>query len=187
MESHINKKMNIIRTLPIAFTIQVFFLTACSAISVQSLRDDAVDVSKYKRFAVIEPSSFPPNADPRVNAITMRKINDTIAEELVLRGFTKVPKEEADFLVASYADIKGKIDISSYGYHYSYYGHYGNWGINDIAVREYDEGTLVIDFIDAGTQSMIWRGWATGRISDEPSLERLRQSVGTVLDRFPPF
>jgi hypothetical protein len=176
-----------LRIFPALLALPLLLLTGCSIVEVQSLGDDAVDFSQYKRFAVIEPSSFPSTADPRVNAITMRRVNRVIEEQMLINGFYKTEKEETDFLVAAHASIKGKIDISSYGYHYGYYGHRGHWGINDIALREYDEGTLIIDFIDANSDSMFWRGWATGPVSYDSDLKELSNAIAEILAQFPPL
>ena len=175
------------RTFYSIIVLPLLLLGGCSTIQVQSLGDDSVDLSRYKRFAVMEPDSFPPTADPRVNEITMRRINRVIEEQLVMNGFHKAPNEEADFLVASYANIEGKIDVTSYGYNYGYYGNYDGWGINDTVLREYDQGTLVIDFIDAGNDSLIWRGWATGPVSNDPDLKRMREAVTKILAQYPPM
>ena len=104
-----------------------------------------------------------------------------------MRGYFNTTREEADFLVASYANVEGKIDVTSYGYNYGYYGHYGPWGVNDTVVREYDQGTLVIDFFDASNNSLIWRGWGTGRISDDPDLARMREALAKILAQYPPM
>ena len=175
------------RIIPFFVILPLLLFAGCATITVQSLGDEAVDFSNYKRFAVIEPSSFPSTADPRINPITMGRINQVIEEQLLLNGFYKTYKEEADFLVASYASIKGKIDVTSYGYNYRSYGYYGGWGITDTAVREYDEGTLVIDFIDAAHNRLIWRGWATGPVSADPDLTRMRDAVTKILAQYPPL
>lgn len=176
-----------LKILLILLAFELLILIGCSTIRVQSLSDDTADLAQYKRFAVSEPESFPPNADPRVNEITMRKINRVIEEQMIVKGFQKTGKEDADFLVASYANIQGKIDAHSYGYTYGYYGRYGGWGLNDVVLREYDQGTLVIDFVAAANNSLIWRGWATAPVSNDADLTRMQEAVAKILAQYPPL
>ena len=54
-------------------------------------------------------------------------------------------------------------------------------------VRQYDEGTLVIDVVDANTKSLVWRGVASGEVARGGSSgQRLEQAVQKMFARFPP-
>jgi hypothetical protein len=56
--------------------------------------------------------------------------------------------------------------------------------------RTYDEGTLLIDVLEPGSQRLLWRGVGRAevhRISDPAKREeRLREAVAKILERFPP-
>ena len=53
---------------------------------------------------------------------------------------------------------------------------------------EFREGTLVIDFFDASTGQLVWRGWAQEAISRtaDYDLAYLEAVVHAILDRYPP-
>jgi hypothetical protein len=54
-------------------------------------------------------------------------------------------------------------------------------------MREYDEGLLVIDFLDPGTRTLLWRGIVRNsvRFQEEPETreQRIYQSVAAALRR----
>ena len=58
------------------------------------------------------------------------------------------------------------------------------------SVREYDEGTAILDVIDASTQKIVWRGIAEGRLKDHPTMsERYKATTAVaseLLGDFPP-
>jgi hypothetical protein len=57
-------------------------------------------------------------------------------------------------------------------------------------VSEYDSGTLVLDFVDARTKKVVWRGWAQnnmeGVIANQDRLEaHIDEAVRRMFERFP--
>ena len=63
-------------------------------------------------------------------------------------------------------------------------------GYADAVVREYEEGTLLIDVLRPGSGELPWRGSAQARLREQPSLEarekRVREGVEAILQQFPP-
>ena len=59
-----------------------------------------------------------------------------------------------------------------------------------VYVDEYDEGTLILDIVDASSRAIIWRGMAIDRVdflaSPEDKKETIREAVGKMLELFPP-
>ncbi len=78
------------------------------------------------------------------------------------------------------------------GYGYGGYGHrgfgYGSY-YGSSRVREYVEARLVLDVVDARTNELIWRGWATDDLDRNPRPEAVQQyieeAVEQILERFP--
>ena len=72
------------------------------------------------------------------------------------------------------------------GYYRGYYGGYYG-GVSGSTSYDYEQGTLMIDFIDARTGRLAWRGWAVGAnrqgYYDEAQVDA---SVDEILARFPP-
>ena len=77
-----------------------------------------------------------------------------------------------------------------YGYGYGGYGYGGYGGHGGYYVREYVQGTLVLDIVDADTNEVIWRGWAIDSLDLNPEPEKVQmyvdQAVEKILERFPP-
>ena len=62
--------------------------------------------------------------------------------------------------------------------------------VQDTYVREYDEGTLIIDIVDAGSNELVWRGAAQGEVnlaaSPQEREQRAQDAVQRILEDFPP-
>ena len=62
--------------------------------------------------------------------------------------------------------------------------------IPETRVRQYEEGTLVIDVADAREKELTWRGVGKGRLSRNPTPEQITADVDTAVEqipsRFPP-
>jgi hypothetical protein len=71
-------------------------------------------------------------------------------------------------------------------------GPYRRWGVASFEthVNQYDEGTLVIDIVDAEAGKLVWRGSGSRRISTSPTPQkttrRINEAVEAILARFPP-
>lgn len=57
-------------------------------------------------------------------------------------------------------------------------------------MSEYEEGTIVIDIVDARTDRVVWRGWAQsnmdGVIDNQDLLEKqIRKAVARMMERLP--
>ena len=77
--------------------------------------------------------------------------------------------------------------------HYRYgWGWYGGMGMGTSRtyVNEWDEGTVLIDIIDARSNSLVWRGTATAELrasrDAEQAQRRLDEILTKLLERFPP-
>jgi len=63
-------------------------------------------------------------------------------------------------------------------------------GWTETTVSQYDEGTLVIDFVDRPARRLAWRGSGTGRLARNPDpdqvTKRVNEAVDEILAQFPP-
>ena len=59
-----------------------------------------------------------------------------------------------------------------------------------VSTIHYQQGTLILDFIDPKTKNLIWRGVAEGvvpaRTSPEKSEKKINEVVQQMLKKFPP-
>lgn len=170
----------------VLFAITAIFLAGCSTISVNQDYDPAYDFSKLKTFGFI-----PITEEAGIDQLNATRLGDAIKANLTAKGYTL--SEQADFGIALFFTKDTKTSIQStgaygYGYGYGYRG-YGGMG-GSTYVTQYEEGTLVIDFVDMAKQELVWRGVGTGALSDSPSVEErtanINNAVTQILAQFPP-
>jgi hypothetical protein len=111
---------------------------------------------------------------------------------LASRGYRRVESAEPDFRIAYHIIADEKVDIYSdqdYGYRY-YYGYPGPYVESTTYAEPYLEGTLVLDIMDPESNTVMWRGWATTDLDDNPKPKQVQRyiqvAVKRILDRFPP-
>ncbi|HEX6836464.1 MAG TPA: DUF4136 domain-containing protein, partial [Polyangia bacterium] len=62
------------------------------------------------------------------------------------------------------------------------------WGGPDVTVRQYTEGTIVVDFVDPSSHRVLWRGSANGVVQhpQNPDLNKVAKSVDKMMRHYPP-
>jgi hypothetical protein len=165
--------------------VAILLLVSCSTISVNQDYDPAYDFSKLKTFGFI-----PITEEAGIDQLNATRLGDAIKANLNAKGYTLA--DQADFGIALFftKDTKTSIQSTGYGYGYGYgYRGYGGMG-GSTYVTQYEEGTLVIDFVDMAKQELVWRGVGTGALSDSPSVEErtanINNAVTQILAQFPP-
>ena len=70
------------------------------------------------------------------------------------------------------------------GWHY--WG--GDMGMATTHLETYVVGTLVIDLFDSRTRQLIWRGWSTDALPDDPKKQtkKLDKEIEKLFKNFPP-
>lgn len=147
--------------------------------------DPEVDFANYHTFALVSTYRAPPK-DPDMTPQMIRAIRDTTAQGLEKKGLTRTDEDKADMVVLVHTSTEQKLDVTDWGF--GYYGrrrHWSYWMGGPYDVREYDEGTIIVDVFDGKTRDLIWRGSAVGEVSGEPDVEGLRETVALIVDRFP--
>ncbi|MFI5406288.1 MAG: DUF4136 domain-containing protein [Nitrososphaerales archaeon] len=171
-------------SLLIFTALVIFFTASCSTISVNQDYDPEYDFSKLKTFGFI-----PLSKEAGIDQLSADKLGAAIKNELTAMGYTL--SDKADFGIALLFSSKTKTNVQSYGYGYGY-GYYGRGygGMGGVDVTQYDEGTLVIDFVDMAEQKLVWRGIGSGTMSQSPTVEErtanINNAVAQILAQFPP-
>lgn len=76
-----------------------------------------------------------------------------------------------------------------YGYgHDLYYRGYPWYWYGEGGYYRYQDGTLIIDIIDAQTRTLVWRGWYSGVINRDNTIDdkTIRRAAKEILKTFPP-
>lgn len=175
-----------------AFLLLVAGLFACATVpNVDSLYDREADFSRYKTFAFAESQS---EATGKYTTLLDKFMKSAITHELLARGYVR--SDNPDLLVNYHVSSKEKTDVydvhrpSFAYYHYRYAYGYIPWPYygTETRVRQYTEGTLNIDLVDAGKKQLVWEGITVGRVHNESlgNLEaRVNSAVKLVFDQYP--
>ena len=158
-------------------------LMSCSRSFVKSDYDREVDFANYKTYdwmAQPQKSSSDPLAQ---NTLLEKRIKNAVEKELTAMGYQKQTTGKPDFLIVYYIGVEDKLDVTSYGYGYWRRYH----GAGGVDVRQYKEGTLILDIIDPKLDQLVWRGWYVDAVDDrEIGMEKIRKAIQHVLEEFPP-
>jgi len=113
------------------------------------------------------------------------RLKDATRRELEKHGYAYADTGP-ELLVNFNVNITDKTEIRStptttvgYGYYGYRAGMYGAWGgyPQEIETRNYRQGTLTIDVVDASKKALVWQGVAEGRIS-----KKARENPGAAVD-----
>ena len=178
------------------FALLLVVLTACSSISVVTDYDTSRDFSSLKTYAWLEPKKKLV-IDPLVdNDLMVQRIHRSVDAELKQLGYTQATGDKsADFLITYHVSAEDKISVSSfhgsYGYYPCWHGCIGpGFGYDpDIYVRQYKQGTFMLDVIDPASDKLMWRGVAGKPLSGGTPGERddyVQAIVDAILSKFPP-
>ncbi len=168
----------------------------CATVSVQTEYDAKTDFAKFRTYDFLTTVPGQEQAPPVRNPMVREWINAAIGRELAAKGCTRAPTGvQPDFLVAYHAWGKTNVEVTQYGYGYYpgpyYYGYgmypYGGAGGVVTDVREYKEGTFVLDFVSNQTKQLAWRGTASGSLAGtQATLDEVNDIVHSVMAGYPP-
>ena len=163
-------------------------LIGCSTLRVDYQYDPQTDFSSMKTFGW---HPVPPTGS--VNELVVKQVRGEVMQLLEGKGL-KSGQENPDFLIAIHGGKVSKLDIVDWGYSYGGPGRYERYGpystSRRIDVHEYEEGNLVLDFVDTDTTELIWRGTATDALdANAPPEERrkqIKEAVTKIFAKYPP-
>lgn len=170
------------------------WLVACAGVSVNQDYDPATDFARYHSFDWYAGQRQLTGDAGVGDPLLEQRIRAAVGRELVSRGYRKVSDRTPDFLVNYHVSVQQKLTSSgvSVGYGVGSYGSHGGVGIGmgTSPVRQYEEGTLVIDFIDGASGKLFWRGTGSKALSRNPTPEDTTRTIDTatheILKQFPP-
>lgn len=175
--------------LALAFVIAGATLAAaCATMRIGSYVERGTDFSRYHTYAW-GPADALPIGDPRLdnNPIFRDYLQGAVERGLTTHNLLLVPQSaKPDVLVHFHGSVRQIFDVAAADRDHGF-----NVG-KDVSVVDYDEGTLVIDMIDARTNRLIWRGWAVDSLSgildrQDRMEKKLNQAVTQMLADFKPL
>lgn len=180
------KKLLLLRASFTYYTL-LLIISACSTIEVSKSYDTTYDFSKLKTYDWIP-------VENKKHALVAKQLQNELKNQLAAKGF-RHDDAKPDLLIALHG---GTEEIVSIRNNYRGY-HYGNWYGGSrgslhqgggIDVYEYEEGTLILDIIDAKSKELVFRSITTKEISKNPSMEKRLKNIKNVIMKaiksFPP-
>lgn len=167
-------------------------LSSCETVSVATNHDPAAPFARYKTYAIA-----PAAKGQTMSPVAEAALRDSLRTELGKHGLTEAPGQKADLDIVRHVFIQQKISVQQYtdwgyGYHGGWpygYGYYGMWPgapMTYTDVTQYHEGTMVIDFVDARTKKLVFRGVGKAVVGgSEGNAEKIREGVAKMVAEYP--
>jgi hypothetical protein len=163
-------------------------VTGYAAPAVTSDYDTAANFEALQTF-----DWMPATGNAAGDELLIKRIRNTVDTQLQAKGRNKAA-DNPDFLIGM--ELSGKtISGGSTGVGMSIGIPVGRRGTVSVGggkskAREKTEGTLVMDFVDAKTKSLIWRSTATDAVEPSASAEekqkKIDEVISAMLANFPP-
>lgn len=160
----------------------------CATINVGSYIARDLDFARYQTYDWA-PADALPTGDPRLdnNDFFIDQFQGAVEKQLAMKGFARAAEgQAADLLIHYHTSVSWRAEIDALDRSLGY----GAAGEYMPAVKAFEEGTLVLDVIDARTKRMVWRGWAEdrfeGAFDTQEGMERtVERAVRELMKRFP--
>ncbi len=169
-------------------------LAGCSTITVNQDYRPGTTYAGYSTYRLVA-SQLPESNDVRVtNPLLKERFENALDYELRLKGIA--PAEPAGLEVSYYYSIRTLVESDPFdthiGFGYGTYGRHGGIGIGTgTSVRQYDKGTLVIDFTDTATGQLVWRGTGSDRLynqlTPDETTAKVNNLVRKIMEQYPPM
>jgi Domain of unknown function (DUF4136) len=153
--------------------LALFILASCaSGPTIRSSMDESVDFNRFRTFDFLVPLG------------TDREGFQTlISQQLLARGLTRTATDP-ELLINFSANLDQRLRItqspgtSAGSFNRHRRGFYNTWpSYQQTDIRQYTQGTLGIDVIDAARRQLIWEGVAISRVTQSTT-----DNLGPVLD-----
>lgn len=163
----------------------VLILAGCAETRVATDFTPGIDYLRYHSFAWVAPEDAGHEIRPIWdNALLTERIAANVSLVMKSKGYREAPPAQADMLISYKVSSRQK--IASYDYGAGYFAR-PFWIQQGTDVYSYEEGTLAIDILDAKTHKLIWRGWTSTIVNDEPlPTKTVNAMINKILARFPP-
>lgn len=145
-------------------------LSACaSGPTIVSNANPGTEFSEFETYNFMDPLGTD-RADGVQTPLSSRLVS-SVNRELISRGMSL--SDDPDLLVDFFVVTQERIDVRTTPAHSVHRTHwnrgFSTWPSYNTTVRQYTEGTLIIDLIDPATSTLVGEGAAQNRISSNAS------------------
>ena len=156
--------------------VSLVILTGCSTNATKYDYDTKADFTNLNTF-----DWFAIPQESQLSELVVTDVKDAVNRELAAKGKEKV-SENPSFLIALHISKQLKRN---------------DWSLSDVRYgsyrtrlpQVYEEGMMILDFVDPETKELLWRGSVTAVIkpvlTPEEQKNRINKVVSKILDKFP--
>ena len=157
------------------------FVISCATARIHGIEydfDSKVDFANLKTY-----DWLPVPEKAAIDSLTVNRVKKAVNAGLQAKGL-RMTSDNPDFLIAGHLGSKDKVNVKNWGYRRSYRG------TDRVVTYHYEEGLLILDFVDAKSKDLIWTGAAKADIynvlTPEESEKLINDAVQKILGNFPP-
>ena len=162
------------RTFTFGVATAALLAAGCASMRIGTYVSRDTDFSKYHTYSWGSADALPVG-DPRLdhNPILVDYLQGAVERGLRKHDLLLVPPSaHPDLLVHFHGSVRQVISVAGASRTHDY-------GVSeDVDIVTYDEGTLVVDMVDANDGRLVWRGWAIDSVNGiVGSQDRMKQKV----------
>jgi hypothetical protein len=164
----------------------IFALAGCSTSRVKHGYDKETDFTALKTY-----NWRPVKRQLNISDLAEEQAKVAVGRHLTAKGLNEA-QESPDFTIAMYLGKQLKGNNIDYNPHHGFQRrlYWERWGRTPMDVYEYQEGTMIIDFVNAQTDELMWRGLSKvvldRVVTPEEMEKRINDTVKEILVNFPP-
>jgi hypothetical protein len=176
------------KRLFVAICFWALLLTGCaSGPTIVANTNPGTDFSTFKTYNFFEPLGT--DRAGGVRTPLSSRLVSSMNRALISRGMSL--DDEPDLLVDFVVSAEDRIDVRTTPTHSVHRSHwnrgFSTWPTYNTTVRQYTEGTLIIDLIDPATNTLVGEGAAQSRITNTDfTQQQLDEIVNKVLEEMMP-
>ncbi len=123
------------------------------------------------------------------NSLIAQRIKNAVDVELKAKGLM-MTSNSPDFFIAEFHGKRDRVKVTDWGDGFDRGYRRGHWGTGGVSAYQYEEGSLILDFVDAKSKKLIWRGSAKAQVENvntpEESEKLINAAVNDILKAYPP-
>ena len=184
-----------VHPLIVVLVFAALSISGCSTVEVSQDYRPGSEFSRLKTFAW-KSDTQEKSGDIRIDStLTDERIRTAVEQALISKGFSKAHGNAPDFHISYTYQITKRIQSypgnASIGFGSWFHHRHGMIGLRSgTEISDYDEGLLIIDFTEPGSDTLLWRGKSTRTVSEHPTPENaikgITEAVEKTLAQFPP-
>ena len=180
------RKVHMQRIL-LTLALAILLVSCASVPRVSTNENPDADFSSFTTYNFMQPLSTdrPNGVQTPLSAVLV----EAMSAEMTNRGYQR--SNNPDLLINFFVNTEQRMDVRQVPTSGTFHGYrrnrYSTWGGYRTEVRQYTQGTLAIDLVDAAQNILVWEGVAqqrVGRSTTGLSQEQANDVIGQVMTEF---